>query len=374
MNNNYRLIASDLSSFTLNDELKMPIEVSDYVSSNNDKLLPILPMCALIEPDSEYNDTESDSLLMYLYWIDMGKELIFSDFKENAVIRVVDAESGIEVNVPLHSALKIIVDDNNYNEAIIDLPENSAFSIMNLYTSEDKKFLNNIKITGISNGIIQTTETNSGIYFTGASDILIEAEIDGKSFVNQITDISDKDLVHIFFALDDGALVVEIENNTYEYTITVSSDGSGVVAGGGIYNKNAIVTLTAMPNNGYTFEGWYESGMKIINAGSTYTFIVTASRTLEAKFRYTGGSDSGNMHPTIPSIENPTTQPSNENPLSLILSEEDTIPADSTVIETNPFSDVKETDWYYEDVLYAYANKLMIGTNKILCYLALILH
>jgi hypothetical protein len=30
---------------------------------------------------------------------------------------------------------------------------------------------------------------------------------------------------------------------------------------------------------------------------------------------------------------------------------------------SNPFTDVRETDWFYNDVLYAYANGLMIGTN-----------
>lgn len=44
---------------------------------------------------------------------------------------------------------------------------------------------------------------------------------------------------------------------------------------------------------------------------------------------------------------------------------ETTIPETAPVEETtvNPFADVAETDWYFEDVAYAYENGLMIGTS-----------
>ena len=31
--------------------------------------------------------------------------------------------------------------------------------------------------------------------------------------------------------------------------------------------------------------------------------------------------------------------------------------------EQNPFRDVKETDWFYDDVMYAYENKIVKGTG-----------
>ncbi|MDR1563929.1 MAG: polysaccharide deacetylase family protein [Oscillospiraceae bacterium] len=68
------------------------------------------------------------------------------------------------------------------------------------------------------------------------------------------------------------------------YTITATAATGGTVTGGGSYALGANVTLTATPNSGYTFDGWYEGGSKIPSAGAEYLFTVTANRTLEARF------------------------------------------------------------------------------------------
>ncbi|MCL2019466.1 MAG: leucine-rich repeat protein [Oscillospiraceae bacterium] len=70
----------------------------------------------------------------------------------------------------------------------------------------------------------------------------------------------------------------------YTITATASPTTGGTVSGGGSFAPNASVALTATPNNGYSFDGWYESGTKITNAGATYTFTATANRTLQARF------------------------------------------------------------------------------------------
>jgi GH18 family chitinase len=68
------------------------------------------------------------------------------------------------------------------------------------------------------------------------------------------------------------------------YTITATAATGGTVTGSGSYVSGANVTLTAAPNSGYTFEGWYENGSKISNAGASYPFTVTEARILEARF------------------------------------------------------------------------------------------
>jgi hypothetical protein len=69
------------------------------------------------------------------------------------------------------------------------------------------------------------------------------------------------------------------------YTITVSASPNygGSVAGGGTFNQNTAVTVTAMPNLGYTFENWTEFGTPVSTA-ATYTFDATANRALVANF------------------------------------------------------------------------------------------
>jgi len=86
------------------------------------------------------------------------------------------------------------------------------------------------------------------------------------------------------------------------WSVTSTAGTGGSVSGGGTYNSGTQVTVTAVPDNGYTFEGWYENDVKI-SGEENYTFAVTSDRTLEARFsleRYTvdvtgatGGSVSG---------------------------------------------------------------------------------
>ena len=69
------------------------------------------------------------------------------------------------------------------------------------------------------------------------------------------------------------------------YTVTVSANDAayGTVTGGGTYNENASVTVTAAPEDGYQFVKWTENGQQV-STDTSYTFAATADRTLEAVF------------------------------------------------------------------------------------------
>jgi uncharacterized repeat protein (TIGR02543 family) len=69
----------------------------------------------------------------------------------------------------------------------------------------------------------------------------------------------------------------------YDVTITASATMGGAASGGRVYIGGDTVTLTATPDSGYRFEGWYEDGARV-SANSTYTFTAEADRTLEARF------------------------------------------------------------------------------------------
>ena len=86
------------------------------------------------------------------------------------------------------------------------------------------------------------------------------------------------------------------------YTITAITSTGGTVSGSGTYGQNASVTLSATPNSGFMFEGWYENGTRV-NTNATYLFSVTANRTLEARFTNNSGQtfvepDFDNPHST----------------------------------------------------------------------------
>jgi len=65
--------------------------------------------------------------------------------------------------------------------------------------------------------------------------------------------------------------------------VVVSPEGSGTVSGVGNYEPQSEVTLTATPNDGFTFVNWTEDGEEVC-AEASYTFTAVASRQLVANF------------------------------------------------------------------------------------------
>ena len=66
------------------------------------------------------------------------------------------------------------------------------------------------------------------------------------------------------------------------YVISVTSDGNGVVTGGGSYEYGTTVTLTATPNSGYEFKQWAD-GVTTSSRAITVTGNATYSALFEAK-------------------------------------------------------------------------------------------
>jgi len=61
--------------------------------------------------------------------------------------------------------------------------------------------------------------------------------------------------------------------------VNLSAEEGGSVAGGGYYAENTKATITAIPNVGYDFDGWYLNGQKIYD---TPTAIVDAKKENQA--------------------------------------------------------------------------------------------
>jgi len=58
----------------------------------------------------------------------------------------------------------------------------------------------------------------------------------------------------------------------------------GTVEGAGSYQYGEEVTLTATPNKGYVFVGWYVSNLTQVSTDETYTFTAYQNRTFTARF------------------------------------------------------------------------------------------
>jgi len=69
------------------------------------------------------------------------------------------------------------------------------------------------------------------------------------------------------------------------YTVSVSSNPllGGSTTGGGVFNSGSTVTVTAIPNVGFTFTNWTE-GVNIVSSSAIYQFTLAGNRTLVANY------------------------------------------------------------------------------------------
>jgi len=86
-----------------------------------------------------------------------------------------------------------------------------------------------------------------------------------------------------FPAQSDRTLTALFIRQRVEFTINAHAGFGGVTAGGGRYGQGSGVTLQASPNHGFTFDGWFENGIRI-NNNPIFTFTAESNRTLEARF------------------------------------------------------------------------------------------
>ncbi|MBO7138772.1 MAG: hypothetical protein J6V92_09960 [Bacteroidaceae bacterium] len=72
---------------------------------------------------------------------------------------------------------------------------------------------------------------------------------------------------------------------TGQFNITVSANPAqaGTVSGGGEYQYGEACTVSATPNQGYTFTSWTENGV-VVSSELTYSFSAIANRNLVANF------------------------------------------------------------------------------------------
>ena len=81
-----------------------------------------------------------------------------------------------------------------------------------------------------------------------------------------------------------GSTLIPLEfKHMYEIQASASPEGYGTVTGAGNYEYGLEATITATPNDGYTFVNWTENN-EVVSTDASYTFTVTAARNLVANF------------------------------------------------------------------------------------------
>lgn len=157
-------------------------------------------------------------------------------------------------------------------------------------------------------------DTNSG-QVTKAS-LYIQTEKDGewvevakdKTFAADKSEKAftfDKQMVYGFKFVatqsNDGWVTVSEFNIAHKkvtdkiYTVYVEAETGGKVSGGKDVSAGESVTVTATPDKGYAFEGWYRPNGEKVSEKAEYTFKVNGNTALIAKFEKTGETEDKNI-------------------------------------------------------------------------------
>lgn len=93
--------------------------------------------------------------------------------------------------------------------------------------------------------------------------------------------------VYTFTVTGDRTLTAEFELRTYTLTLTTIPNNGGTVTGAGTYTAYEIANVTATPNAGYGFDGWYLDTERQ-STSLNYSCAMLADTELAAKFFFIG--------------------------------------------------------------------------------------
>ena len=132
------------------------------------------------------------------------------------------------------------------------------------------------------------TTTGGGTYDSGESVTVTASANENYSFTNWTEGINvvSENENYTFTITGNRKMVANFtENPPEQFIVELSSNPAegGTTNGGGTYDLDASVTVTASANEGYSFTNWSE-GTNIVSDNENYTFTITENRELVANF------------------------------------------------------------------------------------------
>ncbi len=192
-------------------------------------------------------------------------------------------------NIPV-----VIIDDTlaeNSETLIIALgnPNNARLGTNNPHvltiTDNDSQVGQTYTVSTSASPAAGGTTSGGGTFNSGSSVTVTATANAGYSFVNW-TEGANAVSTSASYAFTLSANRTLVANFTaIPYTVVTSSApaAGGTTSGGGTFNSGSSVTVTATANTGYAFVNWTE-GANAVSTSASYTFTLSANRTLVANF------------------------------------------------------------------------------------------
>ena len=207
-----------------------------------------------------------------------------------------DEGTTITLTASAHNGYRFLCwqDNNTDNPRTITVNEDA------IYTAYFEVSPSQYTVTAISASSDMGDVTGGGSYYYGDVATLTASAFSGYHFLHWNDNVTDNPRTVTVTSHATYIAYFEADAPT-QYTITVNSanPSMGSVTGGGTYAEGSTVTLTATPNNGYSFLRWREDN----NTDNPRTITVTGDRTYTAIFQYTGGSEPQQYLVTVNSID-----------------------------------------------------------------------
>ena len=130
------------------------------------------------------------------------------------------------------------------------------------------------------------TVTGGGTYNNGASCTVTATANEGYTFVrwsNNLGQTLSTNPEYTFTVTGSVSLIAMFERQTFTINLSANPANAGTVSGDGTYEYGASCTVVATPHQRYIFFNWTENGVEV-STEQSYTFTVTADRTLVANF------------------------------------------------------------------------------------------
>ncbi|HLL15811.1 MAG TPA: Calx-beta domain-containing protein [Pyrinomonadaceae bacterium] len=129
------------------------------------------------------------------------------------------------------------------------------------------------------------TVAGGGTFAAGNSRTVTATANSGYTFSNwtENGNVVSTSASYTFTLNSNRTLVANFSLVNYTISLSASPTASGTVSGGGTFAAGSSRTVTATPNNGYTFSNWTEGG-SVVSSSASYNFTLNSNRNLVANF------------------------------------------------------------------------------------------
>ncbi len=175
----------------------------------------------------------------------------------------------------------------NWTEDDIEV---SSDSIYVFTVTEDKNIISNFElksliVTTSAEPIEGGTTLGDSTYSFGDLVTVKAVKSEGYTFFNWTEngiEVS-TDSNYTFTLTEDRSLVANFIINSYLIITESDPIQGGITSGGGIFDYDSLVTITATSADGYAFSGWTESDT-LVSSDSSFTFNCRGNQTFTANF------------------------------------------------------------------------------------------